>query len=140
MRICNLTHVWVSDTGTFSYVVNLMVHSAEKKKTQNWFQRQFFRQMSQDYNSGEYTAAVAINSFKQMSQDYDSGEYTAAVAINSLEKLSIADQKSMSEGPSTSLTKIKSKTEDTKSQVPEDAKVPRRFLGKNVGLNIILWH
>ena len=101
-----------------------MVHSAEKKKTQNWFQRQFLRQMSQDYDSIEYSAAVAA----------------AAASINSLEKLSIAEQKSMSEGPSTSLTMIKSKTEDTKSQVPEDAKVPRRFLGKNVGLNIILWH
>ncbi|PSR84995.1 Remorin like [Actinidia chinensis var. chinensis] len=86
----------------------------EKKKPQNWFQKQFFRQMSQDNDSIEYSAAVAA----------------AAVAINSLEELSIADQKSKSEEPSTSLTKTKSKTEDTASQGPETAKVLRWFSGE----------
>ncbi|GFY98413.1 remorin family protein [Actinidia rufa] len=70
--------------------------------------------MSQDNDSIEYSAAVAA----------------AAVAIKSLEELSISDQKSKSEEPSTSLTKAKSKTEDTASQGPEAAKVRRWFSGE----------
>ncbi|KAA8529371.1 hypothetical protein F0562_033830 [Nyssa sinensis] len=83
----------------------------EKKKTQNWFQRQFFRQMSRDdfSDGGEYAIAVAA----------------AAFAISSLEESSIPDQKKTSEGPATSFTTTKSKTEDT-----EPGRVSRRFSGE----------
>ncbi|KAL7163784.1 hypothetical protein ACSBR2_039832 [Camellia fascicularis] len=72
-----------------------------KKKTQNWFRRQFSRQMREDY-------------------DFENGEvYPVAVAAVALviklleEELGIKDQKK-SEGLDTSLTKIKSKTKDTR--------------------------
>ncbi|KAF7123175.1 hypothetical protein RHSIM_Rhsim12G0076400 [Rhododendron simsii] len=77
----------------------------EKKKSQTWLRRQFSRQ-SQDFDSSngiEYAAAVAA----------------AAYAINLLEELSIAEQRRKSEGADTSLTKIKSRTEDTSTRVPE---------------------
>ncbi|KAL6958778.1 hypothetical protein U1Q18_041850 [Sarracenia purpurea var. burkii] len=83
----------------------------EERKTQNWLQRRFSKQMSQGYDSSnddEYQAAVAA----------------AAFAIQLREELSDKDQKKMSD---TSLTKIKSKTEDTRSQLPEAGKISRRF-------------
>ncbi|KAG5521371.1 hypothetical protein RHGRI_033813 [Rhododendron griersonianum] len=70
-----------------------------------------------------------------MSQDFDSSngeEYAAAVAaaayaINLLEELSIAEQKRKSEGADSSLTKIKSGTEDTSTRVPEAGRISRRL-------------
>ncbi|KAH7833877.1 hypothetical protein Vadar_010663 [Vaccinium darrowii] len=88
----------------------------EKRKTQSWFQRQFSRQMSQDFdlsNGEEYAAAVAA----------------AAYAIM-LEELSIAEQKRKSEEADTYLTKIKSRTEDTSIREPEAGKISRRSSGE----------
>lgn len=56
-----------------------MLYVAEKKKTQSWFQRQFSRQISQDFDLST------------------GGECAAAVAINLLEDLSIAEQRRKSE-------------------------------------------
>ncbi|KAI8527524.1 hypothetical protein RHMOL_Rhmol12G0082500 [Rhododendron molle] len=97
-----------------------MVHFAEKKKSQTWLQRQFLRQTSQDFDSSngeEYAAAVAA----------------AAYAINLLEESSIAEQKRKSEGADTSLTKIKSGTEDTSTRVPEAGRLSRWLSDKPLG-------
>ncbi|KAG5521383.1 hypothetical protein RHGRI_033823 [Rhododendron griersonianum] len=94
----------------------------EKKKSQTWLRRQFSRQTSQDFDSSngiEYAAAVAA----------------AAYAINLLEELSIAEQKRKGEGADTSLTKIKSRTEDTSTRVPEagySGRISRRLSDKSV--------
>ncbi|XP_058193651.1 remorin 1.4 isoform X2 [Rhododendron vialii] len=94
----------------------------EKKKSQTWLRRQFSRQTSQDFDSSngcEYAAAVAA----------------AAYAINLLEEFSIAEQKRKSEGADTSLTKIKSRTEDTSTRVREtgySGRISRRLSDKSV--------
>lgn len=78
----------------------------EKKKSQSWFQRQFTRQGSQDYDANnviEYATAVAAVAF----------------AINNLE-----------EQPETSLTSIKSNKEDTRSLAQEPGRASQRFSGE----------
>ncbi|CAL5430822.1 unnamed protein product [Camellia sinensis] len=89
----------------------------EKKKTQNWFRRQFSRQMREDYdfeNDDVYPAAVAA----------------VALVIKLLEEeLGIKDQKK-SEGLDTSLTKIESKTEDTRIRGSKLGKISRRLSGE----------
>lgn len=85
-------------------------------KSQNWIRRQFSRQTSRDYDSGEggdYTTAIAA----------------AAFAINSLEELSKQEEKG-SESPEMLLTKIKTKKEDTPVSIPGPAKVPKQFSGE----------
>jgi hypothetical protein len=86
----------------------LLVCFTEKKKSQSWFQRQFTRQGSQDYDANnviEYATAVAAVAF----------------AINNLE-----------EQPETSLTSIKSNKEDTRSLAQEPGRASQRFSGKDV--------
>lgn len=81
---------------------------ADKKKDQNWFRRQFSRQMSQDYDSNDviamdyYVMAVAA----------------AASAISSLEE----------QEPGTS--KITSKKEDTTISIQEPRRASKRFSGE----------
>ncbi|XP_059655742.1 remorin 1.4-like [Cornus florida] len=74
----------------------------ERKNNQNWFWRQSSGQMNEDdsSNGGEYPTAVAA----------------AAFAIYSLEESSVPERKEKSEDPATSLTKIKSKTQDSVSE------------------------
>ncbi|CAL0313637.1 unnamed protein product [Lupinus luteus] len=74
----------------------------EKKKAQNWFQRQSSRNMSYDYDSTEMEHATSIAA--------------AAFAIHSQEGFSeIPHKKKITEYPETSLNKTKSKVKDTKS-------------------------
>ncbi|KAL5759405.1 hypothetical protein ACOSQ2_018243 [Xanthoceras sorbifolium] len=90
----------------------------EKKRAQNWFRRQFSRNMSQDYDSEnqmEHVTAVAA----------------AAYAINSLEDSVKPDQKKTSAAPESFSSRVKSKKEDTPIQVPEPGRVSKRFSGEN---------
>lgn len=91
--------------------------SAEKKKGQNWFQKQFSRKTTGDYDSRgmEHAAAVAA----------------AAFAINLQE---VTEQKN--ETPEASLTKTKSKVDGTKSPFSQ---LSKRFSGKdeNIGTPLI---
>ncbi|PON40189.1 Remorin, C-terminal [Trema orientale] len=95
----------------------------DKKKDQNWFRRQFSRQMSQDYDSNEgidYAIAVAA----------------AACAITSLKESGIPGQKQTREEPGASSVTSKSRKEDAtvsihepgqgsaKSSEDPDSKVP----------------
>ncbi|KAJ7943378.1 Remorin like [Quillaja saponaria] len=85
----------------------------EERKAQNWFQRQFSRKMSQDYDSSsgiEHATAVAA----------------AAFAINLLEDSEVPVQK-VREVSETSLTKSKSRMDDTKITTPQPGGVSRRF-------------
>ncbi|XAR65250.1 hypothetical protein NMG60_11009302 [Bertholletia excelsa] len=88
------------------------VSFSEQKKTQNWFQRQFSRQTSQDYGltSEEHAAAVAA----------------AAFAINSLEELN-TEESGQADVP---LTKEKSRKADTTRMPSETGKRSRRFSGE----------
>ncbi|KAM7484409.1 hypothetical protein LguiA_000418 [Lonicera macranthoides] len=75
---------------------------AEKRKGQNWFVRQFSREMSQDYgyaDDAEYSTAVAA----------------AAFAINNFEESKTQAQRGTNESPGTTWTKIMSKAEDRTS-------------------------
>lgn len=95
----------------------LLVCVAEKKKGQNWFQRQFSRQMSREFdasNGMEQATAVAA----------------AAYAINSLKESGILDLECRTEKPETSVIKIKSKQEDKTVSIPETGRVFNRFSGK----------
>lgn len=77
---------------------------AEKRKGQNWFVRQFSREMSRDYgyaDDAEYSTAVAA----------------AAFAINNFEESKTQAQRETNESPDTTWTKIKSKAEDKTSTV-----------------------
>ncbi|KAL5553681.1 hypothetical protein UlMin_041082 [Ulmus minor] len=88
----------------------------EKKKGQNWFRRQFSRQMSQDYdsNNGEIEHSVAIAA--------------AAFAITSLDESSTPAKKLPKEDPSSSAITIKGKREETDpgrvSKKSSESKVP----------------
>ncbi|KAJ7953885.1 Remorin like [Quillaja saponaria] len=87
----------------------------EWRNAQNWFQRQFSRKTSQNYDSGsgiEHVTAVAA----------------AAFAINQLEDSEISTQK-IREVPGTSLTRSKSKMDDTKISTPQPGGVSKRFSG-----------
>ncbi|XP_041012422.1 remorin isoform X1 [Juglans microcarpa x Juglans regia] len=89
----------------------------EKKKSQNWLQRQFSRQMSQEHHSDngiERAAAVAA----------------AAFAIKRLEETHIPDPKKTSQRPETSLTAIKSIKEDKPSLAAEPGRTSKRFSGE----------
>ncbi|KAK9935060.1 hypothetical protein M0R45_022175 [Rubus argutus] len=89
----------------------------EKKKTQNWFQRRFSGQMSQDYDSDvtiEHATAVAA----------------AAFAIKSIEESSISDKKSTGNETDYSGVKIKSKKEETTISKPEHGRLSKLFSGK----------
>ncbi|XP_059648797.1 remorin 1.4-like [Cornus florida] len=81
----------------------------EKKKSQNWFRRQFSALMSQSDDFGD-------------DDDFPTAVAAAAFAITSLEESSIRDQKKASEGPGTSLSKTKSKTEDKTTRIQESDK------------------
>ncbi|XP_030956613.1 remorin 1.4-like [Quercus lobata] len=89
----------------------------EKKKSQNWFQRLFNRQMSQDYDSSniiEHVTAVAAATF----------------AIATLEEPDIPDQKKTSERPETSFIRSKSNKEDTTRSALEPGRASKRFSGE----------
>ncbi|KAG6651138.1 hypothetical protein CIPAW_06G090600 [Carya illinoinensis] len=89
----------------------------EETKSQNWFQRQFSRQMSRDdhpNNIIEHTAAVAA----------------VALAIKRLEEIGIPDQKELREHPETSSITSKSKEEDKPSLAPEFGRVSKRLPGE----------
>ncbi|KAM3706862.1 hypothetical protein ACJW31_03G183500 [Castanea mollissima] len=89
----------------------------EKKKSQNWFQRQFNRQMSQDYDSSnmlDHATAVAAATF----------------AIATLEEPGIPDQKKTTERPETSFIRGKSKKEDTTRSALEPGRASKRFSGE----------
>ena len=97
---------------------NLTGVFTEKKKSQNWFQRLFNRQMSQDYDSSniiEHVTAVAAATF----------------AITTLEEPDIPDQKKMSERPETSFIRSKSNKEDTTRSALEPGRASKRFSGKD---------
>ncbi|XP_016647756.1 PREDICTED: remorin isoform X2 [Prunus mume] len=88
----------------------------EKRKPQNWFQRQLSGKMSQDYDSNkaiEHATAVAA----------------AAYAIKSIEDSAISDQKKTGNEPKTSLVRIKSKKEETAISKPEPGRVSKLFPG-----------
>ncbi|KAM5567336.1 uncharacterized protein ABKV19_015431 [Rosa sericea] len=88
----------------------------EKKKTQNWFQRRFSGQMSQDYDSIveiEHATAVAA----------------AAFAVKSIEELAVSDKKRTGGETSDSLVKIKSKKEETTISKPEPGRLSKLFSG-----------
>lgn len=96
----------------------LLVCFTEKKKSQNWFQRQFNRQMSQDYDSSsmiDHATAVAAATF----------------AIATLEEPGILDQKKTTERPETSFIRGKSKKEDTTHSALESGRASKRFSGKD---------
>ncbi|KAK4430056.1 hypothetical protein Salat_1306300 [Sesamum alatum] len=71
----------------------------EKRRSKSWIRRQWSRQMSWDYDfsGSDYPAAVAA----------------AAYAIQSLEESKTRDQKETTYGPDKSVTKTKSKVEDS---------------------------
>ena len=97
---------------------NLTGVFTEKKKSQNWFQRLFNRQMSQDYDSSniiEHVTAVAAATF----------------AIATLEEPDIPDQKKTSERPETSFIRSKSNKEDTTRSALEPGRASKRFSGKD---------
>lgn len=75
---------------------------AEKKKNQGWGKRQLSRQMSWDYDfsGSDYPAAVAA----------------AAYAIKSLEESNSLDKKEKTYGREKSLSKMKSKVDDTEEK------------------------
>ncbi|KAK3222900.1 hypothetical protein Dsin_009925 [Dipteronia sinensis] len=86
----------------------------EKKRAQNWFRRQFSRNMSRDYDSEyqmEHVTAVAA----------------AAYAIKSLQDSSMPDQKNTSEAPESFLTRLRSKKEDAPIQAREPGGVSKRL-------------
>ncbi|XP_061994930.1 uncharacterized protein At3g61260-like isoform X2 [Rosa rugosa] len=88
----------------------------EKKKTQNWFQRRFSGQMSQDYDSIveiEHATAVAA----------------AAFAVKSIEESAVSDKKRTGDETSDSLVKIKSKKEETTISKPEPGRLSKLFSG-----------
>ncbi|CAL8994646.1 unnamed protein product, partial [Prunus brigantina] len=88
----------------------------EKRKPQNWFQRQLSGKMSQDYDSNkaiEHATAVAA----------------AAYAIKSIEDSAISDQKKTGNEPKTSLVRIKSKKEETAISKLEPGRVSKLFPG-----------
>ncbi|KAF8389751.1 hypothetical protein HHK36_024270 [Tetracentron sinense] len=91
---------------------------AERKKAQNRFLRMFSGLMSRDYDSSdgsEFATLIAA----------------AAFAINSLEEADSQNQKNMSEDLVTSLTKVKSRKEDSITRLPDTGRVSRRFSGKD---------
>ncbi|KAG5023651.1 hypothetical protein JHK85_019993 [Glycine max] len=81
----------------------------DKKKAQNWFQRQFSRTMSHDYDA-EMELATAVAA--------------AAFAIFSLEGSLIPQQKKKRETP---LTRGKSKVDDTKPPISQFGGTSRQF-------------
>lgn len=95
-----------------------MVCFTEKKKSQNWLQRQLSRQMSQEYHSDneiEHAAAVAA----------------AAFAIKRLEETHNLDSKKKSVRSETSLGATKSIKEDKPSLATEAGRTTsKRFSGK----------
>ncbi|CAI9756167.1 unnamed protein product [Fraxinus pennsylvanica] len=84
----------------------------EKKRSESWIRRRFFRQtdVERDFGSDEYAAAIAA----------------AALAIQSLEESRTRDQKKTTHGPDTSLVKMKSKAED-KGNLSEPHKESIKF-------------
>ncbi|KAK0575328.1 hypothetical protein LWI29_037333 [Acer saccharum] len=83
----------------------------EKKRAQNWFRRQFSRNMSRDYDSEyqrEHVTAVAA----------------AAYAIKSLQDSSMPDQKKTSGASESPLTRLRSRKED---DTPGPSGVSNRF-------------
>ncbi|XP_043703923.1 remorin 4.1-like [Telopea speciosissima] len=77
----------------------------DEKKQQNWFQKQFSRQSSRDYDpsdGGEYATAIAA----------------AAFAINSLEEAELVDKKKIREGSEKFPTKTNSKKEESSKKFP----------------------
>lgn len=93
-----------------------MLFLAEKKKTQNWFQRQFTGKMSEDYDSIveiEHATAVAA----------------AAFAVKSVEEAAISDKKRAGNETGDSLVKIKSKKEETTLSKPEAGRLSKLFSG-----------
>ena len=92
---------------------------AEKKKTQNWFQRQFSGKMSEDYDSVveiEHATAVAA----------------AAFAVKSIEDSEISDKIRAGNETGGSFVKIKSKKEETSASKPEAGRLSILFSGKNM--------
>ncbi|KAG7947043.1 hypothetical protein I3843_14G073900 [Carya illinoinensis] len=88
--------------------------SFKEKKSQNWLQRQFSRQMCGEYpsdNGIERAAAVAAVAF----------------AIKRLEETHFPDPKKTSKRPETSLTAIKSIKEDKTSLAVEPGRTSKRF-------------
>ncbi|KAK7317953.1 hypothetical protein RJT34_02601 [Clitoria ternatea] len=90
----------------------------DKKKVQNWFQRQFSRKMSHDYDSMEMEHATAIAA--------------AAFAIYSQEVSEIPQQKKIREQ---SFTKTKSKVDDTKSPISQFGSTSKWISGSFKGTN-----
>ncbi|KAE9597350.1 putative remorin [Lupinus albus] len=92
----------------------------DKKKAQNWFQRQTSRNMSHDYDSTEMEHATSIAA--------------AAFAIHSQEGVSeIPQKKKLSEHLETSLTKTKSKVKDTKSPFSQPGVASKRSVSFKFG-------
>ncbi|TXG56592.1 hypothetical protein EZV62_017905 [Acer yangbiense] len=86
----------------------------EKKRAQNWFRRQFSRNMSRDYDSEyqmEHVTAVAA----------------AAYAIKSLQDSSMPDQKKTSGAPESLSTRLRSRKEDALMDMPDSSGVSNRF-------------
>ncbi|XP_012572593.1 uncharacterized protein [Cicer arietinum] len=86
----------------------------EKKKANNWFQRQFSRKMSHDYDLIEMEHATAVAA--------------AAFAISS-HVSEITHENKMSEFPETSLTKTRSKIHDKKSAISQLGAASKRLSG-----------
>ncbi|KAL6186783.1 hypothetical protein ACLB2K_042902 [Fragaria x ananassa] len=88
----------------------------EKKKTQNWFQRQFSGKMNEDYDTIveiEHATAVAA----------------AAFAVKSVEEAAISDKKRAGNETGDSFVKIKSKKEETTLSKPEAGRLSKLFSG-----------
>ncbi|GLU09515.1 hypothetical protein SLE2022_263730 [Rubroshorea leprosula] len=97
---------------------NTQSFKEEKKRGQNWFQRQFSGQMSQsyDFNNGiEKIVAVAA----------------AAYVIDSIEESSIRDQRKIDEGPHPSFNKPKSRKEEATISTLQDDEESKKVSGKD---------
>ncbi|GAV68279.1 Remorin_C domain-containing protein [Cephalotus follicularis] len=86
------------------------------KKLQDWFQRQFARQMSQDYDSQDKEFAVGVAA--------------AAFSISTLEEAEAQQRMKKREEFEKSRTKIKSEKEDT-TGMQSSGRVTRPFSGKD---------
>lgn len=94
-----------------------MIGFVGRKKPQNWFRRQLSRQMSRDSSDDcGYETAIAASAF----------------AIKSLEEAG-QNQKKMSEGLESSVTKVKSKKEDIIADQPGPGRISRSLTGKEAG-------
>lgn len=89
-----------------------------KKRSLNWFQRQFSRQMNRDYDSNGMENVTAVAA--------------AAYAITSLEELSFPERKKISKDPEPSFTWNGSKKEDKTVSISEPGEVSKQFPDKTI--------